>query len=177
MIRKATMEDLGRTAEIYSEIHLEEECGKVTIGWERDVYPTYDTAKAAWQRGELFVMEENAMIVGAAVINQTQVDVYKDARWEYEAEDHEVMVLHTLVISPKVKGRGYGTEFVRFYEQYAWENGCKYLRIDTNVRNTIARTMYNKLGYKEIDIVPCIFNGIEGVDLVLIEKYLGNIVR
>ena len=29
---------------------------------------------------------------------------------------------------------------------------------------------YNKLNYKEIDIVPCKFNGIEGVHLVLLEK-------
>ena len=33
--------------------------------------------------------------------------------------------------------------------------------------------MYNKLGYKEVDIVPTVFNGIPDVNLVLLEKYLG----
>ena len=32
--------------------------------------------------------------------------------------------------------------------------------------------MYQKLGYEEIGIVPCVFNGIEGVQLVLLEKRL-----
>ena len=47
------------------------------------------------------------------------------------------------------------------------------LRIDTNARNVAARAMYKKLGYKEIGIVPTVFNGIPDVQLVLLEKYLG----
>ena len=44
--------------------------------------------------------------------------------------------------------------------------------IDTNVRNTAARALYRKLGYKEIAIVPTTFNGIPGFNLVLLEKNL-----
>ena len=42
--------------------------------------------------------------------------------------------------------------------------------MDTNARNTRARALYKKLGYEEIAIVPCQFNGIDGVQLVLLEK-------
>lgn len=35
-----------------------------------------------------------------------------------------------------------------------------------------ARKLYKKLGYWESDIVPCTFNGTEGVQLVCLEKYL-----
>ena len=61
---------------------------------------------------------------------------------------------------------------MEYYETYALENGCRYLRMDTNARNTRARTMYRKLGYREAGIVPTTFNGIEGVQLVLLEKML-----
>ena len=44
--------------------------------------------------------------------------------------------------------------------------------MDTNARNVRARAMYAKLGYVEADIVPCVFNGIEGVQLVCLEKTL-----
>lgn len=44
--------------------------------------------------------------------------------------------------------------------------------MDTNERNSRARAMYVKLGYKEIGIVPTVFNGIPGVGLVLLEKAL-----
>ena len=63
---------------------------------------------------------------------------------------------------------------VKFYENYALENGCSELRIDTNERNRAARKVYNKLGYKEVDIVPTVFNGMPDVNLVLLDKYLGS---
>ena len=54
----------------------------------------------------------------------------------------------------------------------ARENGCTVLRMDTNAKNAAARRLYQKLGYAESDIVPCIFNGIPNVQLVLLEKKL-----
>lgn len=170
MIRKAAKADIPSIAAIYSEIHTMEESGAATIGWIRDVYPTAATAEAALCRGDLFVEEADGNIVGAAIINQQQVDVYKDAPWQYPAKDEEVMVLHTLVISPKERGKGYGQKFVAYYEEYARQRGCRYLRMDTNARNVNARALYQKLGYAEIGIVPCVFNGISGVNLVLLEK-------
>ncbi len=44
--------------------------------------------------------------------------------------------------------------------------------MDTNAKNAAARRLYQKLGYGEPDIVPCTFNGIPGVQLVLLEKKL-----
>ena len=51
-------------------------------------------------------------------------------------------------------------------------SGCTVLRMDTNAKNAAARRLYQKLGYAEPDIVPCIFNGIPNVQLVLLEKKL-----
>lgn len=169
-IRKATEQDVIYVSEIFEDIHAEEESGKVEIGWIRDIYPTKQTAETALKRGDLFVAEDEGTIVGTAIINQQQVDVYAIADWTYPASDDKIMVLHTLVISPRHFGKGYGTQFVRYYEEYALHHGCRYLRMDTNQRNTKARKLYKRLGYKEIGIVPCTFNGIEGVYLVLLEK-------
>ena len=170
MIRKASTNDLKAVADIYDEIHSREEQGLTSIGWIRGTYPTEETARNAIECGELFVETEDGRVIGAAIINQKQVDVYSEGNWQYPAQDNEVMVLHTLVISPSESGKGYGRKFVGFYEQYALSNGCHYLRMDTNARNKAARAMYRKLGYREIGIVPTVFNGIEGVQLVLLEK-------
>ena len=172
MIRRATASDIPAVAAIYDKLHTEEEAGNVTIGWIRGVYPTEDTARQALRRDDLFVQEDGGRIVGAAIINQTQVDAYSGGPWAYEAEDTEVMVLHTLVIDPDSAGKGYGKAFVAYYERYARKEGCRVLRMDTNSRNTRARAMYEKLGYREAGIVPCNFNGIAGVGLVLLEKIL-----
>ena len=172
-IRKATSADLDAVSGIYERIHDEIETGRASIGWIRGVYPTRVTAEAALTRGDLFVEERDGEVVGTAILNQTQVDTYFGAPWEHDVPENEVMVLHTLVIDPSRKGTGLGQTFEAYYERYALDHGCRALRIDTNARNTAARSFYRKLGYREIAVVPVTFNGIPGVDLVLLEKYLG----
>ena len=172
MFRKATIEDIDRIAEIYNEIHTETEAGRMTTDWVRGVYPTRETAKASVQAGDMFVEEDGGQIVAAAKINQEQVAEYADADWQYDAPKNQVMVLHTLVVSPKSKGKGYGSQFVAFYEAYALEHGCSCLRMDTSVRNLGARALYKKLGYREVSVVSSEFNGIRNMQLVCLEKKL-----
>ena len=172
-IRKAQKADLDSIEKIYERIHDGEEKGLTTIGWIRNVYPTRKTAEDALERGNLFVMVEDDSVAAVAVINQIQVDEYKDAVWEHEATEQEVMVLHGLAVDPLGKGRGRGRAFVAFYEDYAKQHGCPALRMDTNVTNARARKLYQSLGYQEIGVVSCVFNGIPNVQLVCLEKYLG----
>lgn len=173
MIRKATAADLPAVVQIYDAIHAREDAGLVRIGWVTGVYPVEATARAALERDDLFVYEaEDGQILATGILNRTQVDAYAEGKWQYPAPDDKVMVLHTLVVHPAASGHGIGRAFVAYYEQYARENGCRYLRMDTNAVNAPARAMYKKLGFREPDIVPCTFNGIPGVQLVLLEKLL-----
>lgn len=171
-ISKAKKTDIDSIARIYERIHDEEEKGAITIGWIRNVYPTRKTAEDALSRGDLFVMTDRGKIVAAAIINQIQVDAYKNAQWRCDAADQKVMVLHSLVVDPFEKSKGYGRAFVAFYEDYAMAQGCTELRMDTNAVNQRARALYHALGYIEVGIVPCVFNGILDVKLVCLEKHL-----
>lgn len=171
-IRRAVKGDIGRIDDIYGNIHTEQENGNIYTGWIRGIYPVRATAEAALSRNDLFVEEADGNIVGTAVINQIQVDVYEKASWQYDLPDEAVMVLHTLVIDPYRKGCGFGSRFVEYYENYAVKHGCRGLRMDTNELNTNARSFYKKLGYREAGIIPCTFNGIPGVGLVMLEKKL-----
>lgn len=173
IIRKATKNDIDSIEKIYEAIHNEEERGLAVIGWIRNIYPTRKTAEDGLARGDLFVLEDEGNIVAAAVINQIQVEEYRYATWKHSAKDAEVMILHVLAVDPYQKSKGYGKTFVAFYENYAKQHNCVTLRMDTNARNTRARNLYQKLGYEEIDIVNCTFNGIPNVQLVCLEKYLG----
>ena len=173
IIRKGTSADVPRIVDIYDRVLTGEESGRTTIGWIRGVYPTERTALDALNAGTLFVLERDGAVAAAGKIDQNQVPEYVNARWEYsDAPPEQVMVLHTLVVDPLQSGKGCGTEFVRFYERYALEQGCPFLRLDTNARNAAARRLYARLGYREAGIVPCVFNGIPDVQLVCLEKTL-----
>ena len=149
-IRRGTKEDIAQVAAIYDHILTEEEEGRAVIGWIRGVYPTENTAKEAVKNDDLFVMTDAGRIVAAARINQVQMSEYADANWKYQdILPEQVMVLHTLVVDPGQSGKGYGSAFVKFYEDYAKEHNCPYLRMDTNAKNQAARKLYARLGYWE----------------------------
>ena len=171
-IRKADAADLDAVARVYEHVHDAEEAGPAQVGWVRGVYPVRSTAEAALERGDLFVEEADGAVVGTGIFNRLQADVYAGAPWQYDAPDDQIMVLHTLVVDPQIAGHGYGKAFVSFYEQYAKDHDCPYLRMDTNAINTAARRFYAKLGFRESGIVGCTFNGIPGVRLVCLKKKL-----
>ncbi len=172
MIRYAMRDDIPEVVKIYHKILELEEEGKARIGWQRDVYPTEKTALDALEKNELFVMERDGRILAAARINQEQEPEYAECRWMHDVPDSHIMVIHTLVVDPEFAGHGIGSRFIQFYEKYAQERGCRYLRMDTNAINTAARALYKKLGYSEQGIISCVFNGIGGVRLVCLEKSL-----
>lgn len=177
VFRKASGEDLEAIVRIYDKSHDAEEAGLTTTGWLRDVYPVRAVAEASLARDDMYVAEVDGNVVASGVINQIQVDVYADCDWVYKGPDDDVSVLHTLVVDPDERGMGIGPAFVRFWEDLARRENCSILRIDTNARNKRARAMYAKLGYVETDIVPTVFNGIPGVDLVLMEKFNGTEIQ
>ena len=128
-IRKADAADLDAVARVYEHVHDAEEAGPAQVGWVRGVYPVRSTAEAALERGDLFVEEADGAVVGTGIFNRLQADVYAGAPWQYDAPDDQIMVLHTLAVDPQAGKRGLGRAFAAFYEQYAREHGCRYLRI------------------------------------------------
>ena len=171
-IRKSKEADIDQIEKIYDRILAEEEAGNARIGWIRGIYPTRSTAEESQKRDDLFVMENEGMIVATAIINQIQVPEYRFANWKHNVSDENIMVLHTLIVDPPQKAKGYGKAFVAYYEDYARRNNCRELRMDTNIVNMRARQMYANLGFDEVGVVDCVFNGIPEVKLVCLEKYL-----
>ena len=146
LVRKAVPADIPAVTAIYGALLDREERGELSTGWTRGVYPTEQTALDALAAGTLYVLEDGGRVAAAAKLDQNQMAQYSQCTWRHDAPPEQVLVLHTLVVDPTVKGKGYGTAFVAFYEQLARETDRPYLRIDTNARNTPARALYKKLG-------------------------------
>ena len=70
---KATSGHIDAIAAIYGRIIDAQEQGRLTVGWQRGVYPTRQTALDALGRGDLFVCVDGGQVAAAAIINRIQV--------------------------------------------------------------------------------------------------------
>ena len=174
MIRKAAAADIGAVEAIYNDIHTREEAGLASTGWRRGFYPTREDAEEALERGGLYVLEGEGEVLACAVIDQLQPAEYAQAEWAYPAAEDDVLVLHTLAVSPRRAGQGLGKRFVRWYENCAALRQCRCLRLDTNEHNAAARRLYASLGYRETGTAPRKFEGRAPIRFVCLEKRPGG---
>ena len=126
MIRLATEQDLPLVGSIYEEILAEEEKRPASFtNWQRGKYPTVEHARAALEAGTLYVAEEDGEVYGCVNLNGEQLAEYAALNWSVPADPEDVMVIHTLCISPRWAGRGKAREFVAFCEEEARRKGKK----------------------------------------------------
>lgn len=73
--------------------------------WPRGIYPTEESAQEAMDKKELYVLKENQIIIGSVILNHDQDLGYENVDWQVAAKEDEVMVVHTLAIDPRLKGK------------------------------------------------------------------------
>lgn len=173
MIRLATETDLKAIGQIYGEIlDQEDERPASFTNWQRGKYPTEDTARQALEEGTLWAAEEDGQVYGCVNLNGVQLPEYDDIPWSIPALPGQVMVIHTLVVSPRWAGRGKAREMVAFCEEEARRQGKTVIRLDTYEGNLPANTMYPRLGYLYAGATEFFFQGLIHEVLNCYEKKL-----
>ena len=172
MIRPATAADLDAICAVYSEIFAQEREGVCYSQWREGVYPTRATAEKGVAAGTMYVLEEDGRVLASVILNSFQPKEYYEIPWLYPAADEEVLVIHTLCVSPAAKGRGLGTRMVDFATGVACGRGVRVIRLDTNVKNTPAQRLYRKHGWRLAGSHHALHEGALDTELVYLERRL-----
>src|SRR5215218_4965172 len=106
------------------------------VRFERDV-----AARAA--DGEVLVAERDGLIVGAVSVLRAGTPFARRAR-DGEAE------LRLLAVAPDVQGGGIGRLLLAAAHEVALEWGAPALVLDTGTRNTAARRLYERHGFRRV---------------------------
>lgn len=172
MIRKALKQDLPAVGQSYRELLTHEQTHGSNSGWVLDVYPTQAWAEKCFQADSLYVLEADGRIVASMILNQVQAEEYQNIPWEYPARDGEVLVIHTLCVSPKTAGKGYGKEMVQYALTHARDMGCKVVRIDTWIGNKPAAGLYTGQGFRLAGEGQVLHQGLIPETLIYLEYKL-----
>lgn len=171
MIRLAQEKDLEQAAQIYDDIIDCEEQTVSYTNWQKGKYPTIMDAKKAYLQDSFYIGEDDGLIWGSMILNELQLPEYANIPWKVEA--NKVLVIHTLCVSPRFKGKGKAKELVHFAEKLAKDLGYEAIRLDTYEGNFPANNMYPKLGYHYAGCTEFFFQGYIHEVLNCYEKKIG----
>ncbi len=159
-IVKGTTADIEDVVKSYDELFDYFDTHKDTTLWKRGTYPTRKVPEEAVANGWLYVMrDEQGNFIGSEALNHVQLDSYAGQPWRYAAEGEEVLVIHTLCIRPSVKSHGAGKAMVQFALDLARQQGCKVVRLDTNLDNIPASHLYENMGFQLVSTGNVILKG------------------
>jgi GNAT superfamily N-acetyltransferase len=113
------------------------------LQWD-DTYPKADVFLADVELEQLWVMEVEGRLAGAAAITTDQSPEYAQVGWDI----HEpAIVVHRLLVDPAQRGLGIASVLMQQAEAVAREQGIGVLRVDTNTNNAATQRLFPKLGY------------------------------
>lgn len=122
-------------------------------GWKKGVYPTVDDARAGIKDGALYVIKNDAKIVGTVLLRHRPEEGYENAEWLTESSYDNIYVIYTLAVHPDFTGLGIGKMLLDQAEKLAEKEGCRSIRLDVAKGNISAESLYKKCGYKYVGTV------------------------
>ena len=149
MIRKAKHSDIDVILE------LTRACTQFMINrgiyqWN-DIYPD----KAAFindiHRGELYVLEHNANIIGCVVISTFVDEEYKPVKWL--TSNGNSIYIHRLAVHPSHQKQGYAQQLMTCAETYAKTHKYLSVRLDTFSQNKGNQRFYEQRNYKRLETI------------------------
>lgn len=115
--------------------------------WD-EAYPNASNVDADIQKRQLYIIRFGGKIAGIVTLNREYDPEYQNGRWEYRGPDF--MVVHRLIVSPAVQGRGIGAKIMQMAESMLRESGIKSVRLDAFSQNPYSLRLYGKLGYRTV---------------------------
>ncbi len=159
VILPGKMNDLEGIIELYDTlIDALVEAGTNYPCWKKHIYPNKETAFDGIIAETIFIAKDGERIIGTIILNNCQPEAYSKLQWDVSADDSEVLVIHTLAVHPDYLKSGIALELLKFADEYAYNRGCKAIRLDVTVNNVPAIKLYEKCGFTFIGDVDLELN-------------------
>jgi GNAT superfamily N-acetyltransferase len=142
LIRPAESNDLGKIAEL-AKIVREDMIKHGLNQWVGN-YPAYDNFYQDFSANGLFVYLLDDTIIGSVTIFVENEVAYKEVIWETK----KALVVHRILVDPKLQGHGYGKDLLNYAINLGIELGFEAIKIDTHPDNIKMQKMLKSLGFQ-----------------------------
>lgn len=139
--------------------------------WIYGLHPTDDMIERYISDGNMYFVEEET-IIGAVAVTFYQDEDYHPVKWNVQAQDDEVSVIHILCIHPNKQGCGFAKKMMNEITNLAKEKHMKAVRLDALCCNTPAHRLYEDLGFIKCGIQNWYASNTGYIDFYLYELVL-----
>ena len=146
MIRKATLDDIEVV------LQITRACARHMIQqnifqWN-EFYPNASVFINDVKQDELYVLENNRVVVGCITISKFMDNEYKSVKWLTPNTNN--IYIHRLAVNPKFQGQGFAQKLMNYAEVFSIKNNYPSIRLDTFSQNKKNQKFYELRGYKKL---------------------------
>ena len=114
--------------------------------WTWGIYPTEEMIRLDVERGEMYIARAADGTAAAAIaLTKTEDPEYAGVAWTGGVRPG---IFHRLAIDPRLQGAGIGGDILDDAIRILRTAGCDCVRCDTNMENTRAMRLYEKMGFR-----------------------------
>lgn len=113
-----------------------------------EYYPSVEVFETDVDLNQLWVLKDDARIIGSVVISTIMDEEYKPISWLTPSLKN--CYIHRLAVHPDYQGKGCAQQLMTFAEAYAKEHQFVSVRLDTFSVNTRNNLFYQKRGYQKL---------------------------
>ncbi|MCH2223716.1 MAG: GNAT family N-acetyltransferase [Crocinitomicaceae bacterium] len=147
---------IGQAHQIDEIISVTKACGRHLFEngidqWDAN-YPDRESIKNDLETESLFVYQEENIILGLVVLNESQDEEYAEIDWLTD-DNAKNLIVHRLAVSPEHQGKGIARKLMDHAEAYGVKQGYTSIRLDTFSQNPRNQKFYRNRGYTELGSV------------------------
>jgi len=171
-VKQAKMVDYDDVERFYSELIESMRDAEFKPEWEVGVYPTEQILKDAIKEKALFLAYLENDLIGAMILNHDCEPEYDSVKWQTDAKEDEVMIIHLLGVAPAHQGKGIAKQMVSKAIEMGKNGAIIAIRLDVLKKNTPAAKLYISMGFQYIDSVKIFYEDTGLADFQLYELIL-----
>ena len=135
------IEDCNRVNELAKQVH------ELHVNWRPDLFLSVDEViskenfEEMLQAKEIFIAKIQDEIVGYITFN---IKEKNNPSMRYRKQ----LQIEVICVDEKARGKGIGTQLLKYVKQYGKENDCTDIYLTVNEENASAIKMYEEFGFK-----------------------------
>ncbi|OPJ64451.1 GNAT family N-acetyltransferase [Clostridium oryzae] len=153
IIELGKIDDIDELEQLYNDLNDYLSKGINYPGWLKGVYPVRQNAIDGINNDNLYVARHNGKIAGSFILSHKPETAYYKAKWEFESDYSDVIVVYTFAVHPNFLKCGVGTALMDFAVEHGTKTHARSIRLDVYEKNMPAIRLYEKLGFKYITTV------------------------